>query len=302
MSEAVVEPGANPSPESKRPGIPGFDAQAIIKSPAFIPGLAIFGALCLAFFSLFSRLPHLWFEGDGYYSHGALIPFMSGYVVYKNWDKIKDVPAKGSWFGIPVLLVTGWVLFAGVRIEQIQIQSFALVITLLGGTLLIGGWRWLRILALPMFLLLFALPIWSNIIDTYTNPLQQISTDVSYGLLKAFQFDPLKVDATTIHLPAFTLDVGVPCSGLKLLIAVSAFTTFFIMIGGLKWWGNMIMLIAIMPLCLFINGLRIALIGVVGNQYGAEAGHQFHDYSGYITLLICFFLLFKLMRLLGWED
>ena len=58
----------------------------------------------------------------------------------------------------------------------------------------------------------------------------------------------------------------------------------------------------LLPLTVFVNGFRIALIGVVGNAYGSQAGHDFHDYSGYITLLVCFFLLFKFARLLGWKD
>ncbi len=62
------------------------------------------------------------------------------------------------------------------------------------------------------------------------------------------------------------------------------------------------MILIMWPLALLINGLRIALIGVVGNQWGPEAGHKFHDYSGYITLVLCFFVLFKIARGLGWKD
>jgi exosortase/archaeosortase family protein len=74
------------------------------------------------------------------------------------------------------------------------------------------------------------------------------------------------------------------------------------LIARLKWWANTLMAALVLPLCLFINGLRIALIGVVGEEYGRSAGLQFHDYSGYVTLLVCFFLLFKIARWLGWKD
>lgn len=287
----------------------GFDldtflttAKAVSKTAGFRYGLVLFGVLALAFWHLYQRLPGLWFEGDGYYSHGALVPFISGYIIYRWWPKLKDIPVKPSLLAIVPLLMTGWLLFAGTRVQQIQILSVSLVGMVLCGTALILGWRWMWALMLPILYLLFGLPIWSYAIDTYTNPLQVISTDVSYMLLQTFQFDPLKVDSTTIHLNQFTLDVGVPCSGLKLVIAVTAFTCFFMMVAKLKWWGNLMMVMAVLPLCLFINGLRIALIGVVGDMYGPDAGHAFHDYSGYVTLLICFFLLFKLARLLGWND
>lgn len=157
-------------------------------------------------------------------------------------------------------------------------------------------------LAAPVLYLSFALPVWSTFINTYTNPLQQISTQVSYQLLKLFGLTPWQGDSTTILLDNFTLDVGVPCSGLKLVLALSAFAVFFMLIAKLRLWANIAFAAFVLPLTLFINGLRIALIGVVGNAYGAEAGNQFHDYSGYITLVLCFFILFKVARLLGWKD
>ena len=64
----------------------------------------------------------------------------------------------------------------------------------------------------------------------------------------------------------------------------------------------MAMLVIVVPLCLFINSLRVTLIGLVGEFRGDLAAHTFHDWSGYITLLICFFLLFKYARWLGWKD
>jgi len=74
------------------------------------------------------------------------------------------------------------------------------------------------------------------------------------------------------------------------------------LIANLRWWANLLMFAVVAPLCLFINGLRIALIGIVGDRLGSEAGHAFHNYSGYVTLILCFFLLFKLARVLGWKD
>lgn len=305
MSEIAAETTDAMSDDSAKKGslqLPNFDFDKIRKSPAFIPGLVALATLFFSFWELFRDLPGLWFKDDGYYSHGVLVPLISGFIIYKWWPRLKDIPVRPFYPAVIPLLLTGWLLFAGVRIGQIQILSVSLVGMLLCSVWFVAGGRWLWATCGPILFLLFGLPIWSNIIDTYTNPLQIISTDISYSMLQLIGFDPYKQDNTTIFLKNFTLDVGVPCSGLKLTIAVSAFTVFFMMIGRLKWWGNLLMAMAVLPLCLFINGLRISLIGVVGNLYGEKAGHDFHDYSGYITLIVCFFLLFKLARLLGWED
>ncbi len=217
-----------------------------------------------------------------------------------------DDSALANFLGKPLvavfLLAFLAVTFVGVTGQFWVIASVTFILSLLVGVWSILGVRWLLAMALPVGYLVFALPVWQSVIDQNTNPLQLMSTDVAYALLKAVGFEARKPDSTTIILNNFTLDVGVPCSGMKLMLAVTAFTALFTMIGGLKLWANQLMFAIALPFCLFINGLRIMLIGVVGDLYGSEAGHQFHDYSGYLTLILCFYLLFKFARVLGWKD
>lgn len=280
----------------------GFDVAAIVRSPAFLPGLLLAVGIGLVFGSLWSQLLPLWTGEDGYYSHGFLVPLISGYVVYRWWPRLKQIPVRPFWPAAILLLALLW--FARVtHVTQIySLMSITLMVTLIASVWLLAGGRWAANLSMPILYLGFALPLWSTFIQTYTNPLQVVSTKASFKMLALFRLDPYLGDATTIYLPNFTLDVGVPCSGLKLILALSAFTILFMLIANLKWWGNLAMVAVLLPLTVFVNGLRIALIGVVGNAYGPQAGHDFHDYSGYITLLVCFFLLFKFARLLGWKD
>ncbi|MCB8933165.1 MAG: exosortase/archaeosortase family protein [Chthonomonadaceae bacterium] len=280
----------------------GFDLGAIVRSPAFLPGLLLAVGIALVFGSLWPQLLPLWTGDDGYYSHGFLVPLISVYVVYRWWPRLQKIPVRPFLPAGVLLLALLW--FARVtHVTQIySLMSITLMFTLIASVWLLAGGRWAANLSLPILYLGFAMPLWSTFIQTYTNPLQVVSTKAAFKMLGAFQLDPYLGDATTIYLPHFTLDVGVPCSGLKLVLALSAFTILFMLIANLKWWGNVAMVAILLPLTVFVNGLRIALIGVVGNAYGPQAGHDFHDYSGYITLLVCFFLLFKFARLLGWKD
>ena len=270
-------------------------------SPAFIPGvIAFLGSLCL-FWGLFTKLPTLWMQDD-YYSHGFLVPVISGYVIYRWWPRLQAIPVKPGYAALlffPIILLA----YRAAAIFDIQqLVSLCFVAWLLLSVWFTAGIRWALALALPILYLVFMLPLWSGAIDVYTNPLQLLSTKVAFHLLNLFGQDPLMVDPTSILVKAYTLSIAVPCSGLKLLLAVTAFTGFFLMIADLKWWGKTAMVAFILPLCLFINGLRIALIGMVGGAWGDDAGHKFHDYSGYITLIVCFVLLFKAARGLGWKD
>jgi exosortase len=146
--------------------------------------------------------------------------------------------------------------------------------------------------------------MWSLVIDNFTTPLQQISTVMSTTILRLCQLHPISTvvdNNPVVYVGNFALNIAVPCSGLKLLIAVTAFALLFIAISDLKWWARLVMIGITLPLCIFINGLRIALIGIVGDMWGDDAGHKFHDYSGYIALAICFFILMRVTRALGWK-
>jgi exosortase len=277
-------------------------AQKIATHPMFLPIVFSMVGLAAIYWPLWGALWRLWIADDGYYSHGFIVPLLAGYVIFRWWDWLHKIPAKVNWIAL-VPLVFG--LYAS-RIASANLieplMSALLLFSILCCIWFVAGWKWMLALMGPVLYLATALPLFSTIINDYTNPLQQASTAVSFQLLKLTGFQAWQFDPTIIYMNNFTLNVDVPCSGLKLVLALIAFATFFVFIARLNWKANVVMIAMILPLALFINGLRIALIGMVGETQGHAAGMQFHDYSGYITLLVCFYIFFKIARLLGWKD
>ena len=243
----------------------------------------------------------MYFDAEGYYSHGPFMPLTAAYVIKKNWPRLSQIPVKPSWWALIPMVGLAVLLKPAVGATLLALLSFMLVLSILSGVWFVAGWRWMLGVLSPVCYLLLGLPVWSMAIDSYTNPLQLLSTEVAFKMLQIGGFSPFR-DGTVIHLNHFNLDVGVPCSGLKLIVALSAFTWFFVMIARLRLWANVLLVALVVPMALLFNGLRIAMIGVVGEVYGDAAGHQFHDYSGYIMLLLCFFSFYKIVRWLGWKD
>ncbi len=262
--------------------------------------LILLAAMLFAFFPLVRLVWGFWFEKDSYYSHGPLIPFLSAYIAYTRRDQLSKIEFKPVlWAAIPLMFLV-YVTWIGARTDQAAVMSFAFILAMLCVTLMVGGWTWLKKLALPIGFLIFAMPVWQTMIDSYTEPLQKISTDSAFFILEALGLHPMKADSMNIMLGKYTLFVGVPCSGLKLLLSVTAFMALFTMIANLNWWRNGLLVALILPLCVFINGLRIAMIGIVGN-INPEWGPIFHDWSGYISLIVCFLILGRVTRALGWK-
>ncbi|MFY9233267.1 MAG: exosortase/archaeosortase family protein [Fimbriimonadaceae bacterium] len=296
---------AEPTTSAPAPSKLSDTLQTISRSPAFVPGLILFTGIILIFWKMWPQLYDLWTGPDGYYSHGWLVPVISGVIVYKAWPRIQNIPVRAEWIALIPLSITLYLAWLSSANLIYTFMAMALLATISFSTWLIAGWRWMLALAPATLYLAFALPLWTVLINDYTNPLQIYSTKIAYYFLKIFGFglvyDQVN-EPTILYMDNFTLNVAVACSGLKLLLALTAFTTFFILIARLKWWGNLVMIGLILPLAMVINGLRIGLVGIVGEMQNAEAGMTMHDYSGYITLVICFFILFKFARWLGWKN
>jgi len=255
----------------------------------------------MMFWPLLRGTAQSWISND-YYSHGWIVPLLIAWQIKvrkEDWEK-KPL-TDGKWallLFIPIMLVQ-YIGFVG---DFWAIQCLMLVSFVLASMWLLFGFKRAWLISMPICFALFALPIWGSVIDVYTNPLQMLSTSVAEMLLRLFGFNPIKLQDLTIQLNSYALTVAVPCSGLKLMVAVACFTCHFILIARKEVSFNILMLMLVVPLCLFINGLRIALIGVVGELQGSDAAATFHDYSGYITLVICFIILFKFARWFGWKD
>src|ERR1044072_3150619 len=171
-----------------------FDWNKIRSSPAFYPGVALLVGLFAMFWGLFEELPALWFGDDGYYSHGILVPLISGYVIYRWWPSLKNIQVKPSYIYIVPLLATLWIGRAAVAYNVGLVSSGLLIICLLCGIAFIAGWRWMTAPALPTIYLAFWLPVWNMAITYYTNPLQVTSTKVAFKMLEITGFQPLRED------------------------------------------------------------------------------------------------------------
>ncbi|HLK15542.1 MAG TPA: exosortase/archaeosortase family protein [Fimbriimonadaceae bacterium] len=262
------------------------------------------GAILFAFAPLLRQLPRLWWfdQDQSYYSHGSVVPLCAAFIVWDRWPRIKSIPVRGSnWAVAPGLLLIGF-MWMSLRSEMNSLMSIDLVLALLCTTWFVAGWAWVKALLVPIGYLLLGLPAFNVVIDRFTPPLQQMSASLAFKMLQLVGQNPLHGEGTVIYLNNYSMNVVEACSGLKTLLAVTAIVAFFVIVARLRWWANVILVALVVPLSLLVNGLRIMLIGVVGNEYGDAAAHSFHDYSGYIALFICSVALYYLTKALGWKS
>jgi exosortase len=284
------------------PGIPSEIEQAqgeTVSIPLLIVTALAFLGAC---WPLFRVLPDTWFGYETYYSHGVAIPFCTAYLISERWPKLRQIPTIGSnWAIIPIVVLFG-LLWPTYRSEMHSLMSVEAVALLICGVWFVAGAKWAKVVAVPVMFLLFCLPVWQPIIDRFTQPLQRLSATIAYHMLAMVGQNPTKTGPDQIYLNTYALSVGAPCSGLKTMIAVTALSVFFVLVLKMKTWANVVLLALIIPISLLINGVRIAMIGFAGNEWGDSAGTWWHEYGAYIVLMLGIALLYQITRWLGGKS
>lgn len=137
-----------------------------------IPFLVVAAAFGFLYAAVMMKLGVDWWSDENY-SHGLLVPFVIGMIVWREWDAIKAAAGRGSIFvggGMVVLAVL--LLIAGTLGAEFFTQRISMVLMLAGLTVYFYGVRLLNLLAVPFALLLLAIPIPQIVFNRIAFPLQ----------------------------------------------------------------------------------------------------------------------------------
>lgn len=263
--------------------------------------IAGFVLLTVAAWPFSSKIIESWFAAESYYQHGPLIPLAILYIFALRLPEWRKEGVRPTWIPLVFLPIPLYLIF-GVAKQEFYLGVGVFYLTalfLMAWSFLGGRWAVKMIPYLGFFAL--CLPMWTRIIETTTSPLQIYSTKIAYYFLKVVGMWPSLESPTLIILPRWQLNVEVACSGMKMTLAMLAMAVFIMLAARLSWWKNLIVLTVAMPLAVFMNGIRIGIIGVVGNEYGEDNGMLMHDYGSYAVMGFAFYLMYVLAKKLGWK-
>ena len=208
--------------------------------------------------------------GSELLSHALLVPFISGYLIWirKAEMGVEARPAYGVGAGFlagALLLLGGYwqASHAGetlVLVDSLAIQMLAFWCVLMSGVAFVFGIAELRRFCFPLGFLAFAVPFPALLTGWVTRVLQVGSADAAELLLRLSGMPVLR-SGTRFELPGFAMEVAPQCSGIHstvVLFIVSCVASYLL----LRTTRNRIILVlAVIPLALLRNGLRIFTIG-----------------------------------------
>ena len=272
--------------------------RAIVDLPTLAAGFAAFALLCAIAQPMLVWWRIAYTAPDSYYGHAPLIPFLVALMLWHRRSDLRAAPVRSCPGALPLTLASLCLLVFAIKREMQAIQAFSFLLCLLSGLWFALGTRWMRVAIVPLLFLVAMAPLPGPVLNDLTQRMQSLSTQMASGMLALTGFHPQSV-GNIITMENYTLNVDVPCSGFKLLLRLLTFSAACAYLFDTTLLRRWTIFLFSLPLSLFINSLRIALIGMVGECLGPEKAAAFHDWSGLMTTIACMAILFGFARSLG---
>uniref|UniRef100_A0A831UDI1 Exosortase/archaeosortase family protein n=1 Tax=Geobacter metallireducens TaxID=28232 RepID=A0A831UDI1_GEOME len=221
---------------------------------------------------------------DDNYSHGYLIPVVSGYLL---WQRREDVAAAAlesrptSW-GIVPILVGLLVYLVGNFAGEPFTMRFSMLFVMAGTILFAYGMSLFRSVSFPFFYLIFMIPLPFIIYDSIAFPLKMFVTKCSVAALKILGI-PVMREGSVITLVNTTLEVADACSGMRSLVSLLALATAFAYFAHKGWGRRAILVFMAIPIAIVANAVRVIGTGILASRIGAKAAQGFfHEFAGMV--------------------
>jgi exosortase D (VPLPA-CTERM-specific) len=234
------------------------------------------------------------------YSHGPLIPILSGLLFLRQLKSVPvdPGPKRDRWAGVTLLV---FAIFCGALGKISNISDVVAYATILwvGAILLISfGWKTGKHFWPPVLHLVYMLPLPGVIYFKVSTYLQFISSELGVFFLQSLGV-PVYLEGNIIDLGVLKLHVAEACSGLRYLFPILSFSYIFAVLYRGPIWHKAVLLISAAPITVLMNSVRIAVAGVLVQDFGVEWLEGFsHFFEGWVIFLICIMLLFLLARIM----
>ena len=253
-----------------------------------------------AFHGTFLWLYERYTNPDSHYSHGFLIPLISGYLIWRKREQLKNTVRTSSKIGLALVILALLIHIGSVWTHVFFTSGFSILLLFIGLSLYLFGSEFTKKISFPLGFLIFMFPLPMGAISVFSFPLKLIVANLGTSLLNLFGL-PIFREGAIVHLARTTLTIDDPCSGIRSLISLLALGALIAYISNMGLLKKMILFISAIPIAIFTNVLRVCALILAANWLGSQWAmpeHWFHTASGMGVFGISMILLFLMMKVL----
>ncbi|MBM3150263.1 MAG: exosortase/archaeosortase family protein [Candidatus Eisenbacteria bacterium] len=249
----------------------------------------------------FATLWGTWLSNPNY-SHGHLIPPVTAFLLWLERRRFAESVGPGTAWGLPLIVAALAAHLLSIRAGVFMTQGYSFVLLLFGLALFFFGGRATRAVWFGIGYLVFMLPMPPFLMNVVSFNLKLLAARTGSAVAARLGI-PLVRSGVTIHMPAGSLRIADPCSGLHSLIALVALGALFAYLTKGPLWKRLVLFASAVPLAVLANIVRISVLCAVANVWGVDAAVGFfHDFSGLLLFVIAFAGLAVVRALLRFEG
>jgi exosortase len=283
--------------------------------------LVVAAAVAFAYRAALAKLAGQWWTDENY-SHGLLIPFVIGYILWTERGRFAAAPKRPRpVLGALTVSAALLALMAGTAGAELFLQRASLVLLAAGVVVYFFGVPVLRLSLVPLLLLLLAIPIPAIIFNKIAFPLQLFASRCAVWAMRLFDIPVLRQGNVIELMPLGSpttrrLEVVEACSGIRSLMTLATLAVVFAYFShprdedgavgppgvlarlrSYATWRSVLLVLSAVPIAIITNAARVSGTGVLSRYYGTQiADGFFHEFSGWVMYVVAFLMLFAL----GW--
>lgn len=242
------------------------------------------------FFPVYPSLIHTWLNNSNN-SHGILVPLICLYLIWQKKDKLRQIKISTSMWGAVILIISIMLYLLSYAGQVAVISRSMVALSLIGLLWFTLGTNFFKLLAFPLFFLLFMVPVPDSVLRMVAFPLQLFATKISAFIIQTLSITVYR-EGNMLYFAQTQLEVAEACSGIRSIISFLMLSVIFIYMMDKGWVRKMIILFSVIPLALFANIVRITGTGILAHFFGPGIARGFlHEFSGMAVFAFGFMIL-----------
>jgi len=227
-----------------------------------------------------------WWLESPEYSFGILVPPISAFLIWQQKDRLERLPFTGSWIGVAIALLGGLFLAIGQLGTVLTIVQYAYVVTLIGLVSSCLGWPAFRLIAVPLLVLFFMIPLPQFLLANLSTKLQLLSSEIGVNVMRLFDISVF-LEGNVIDLGGYKLQVAEACSGLRYLFPLMAIGFLMAYFYKGAMWKRIVLFLSSIPITVLMNSFRVGVIGLTVEHWGIQMAEGFlHEFQGWMVFMI----------------
>ncbi len=266
---------------------PEREASLISAQWAAIGWFAALVSIC--YWPVLTHMVSQW-NNDEDMSHGFFVPILAAYIAWQKRTEFLSTPAQPSWWGLALVIYAGLQVFVATLGAELFLARTAIVFSIIGAVWFLGGTERLRVMAFPLFLLFFMVPIPAIIYNLITFPLQLLASRSAEWALMLIGIPVLR-EGNILELAGQRLSVVEACSGIRSLLSLSFLSLVYGYFFEKKIWMRVLLFVSTVPIAMLANASRVTLTGILSEIKPELAHGFFHSASGWVIFMVALLIL-----------